>query len=144
MCIARLFLAKSERSLARLRQVNSRREQPDVCGYLSHSTHFNGDHFAWNKRNGYIHRNTSSNLRFFLVTYVCVRSLRKIRVLLVLLVFTHFNGRRFRLEQAKCVYTTQSFVGLHSFTSCKLGQCKESIVLGHRKRLPIAFCSSRP
>ena len=50
--------------------------------------------FVWG--NADILCNTLSDLRFALVTYFCVRSLRQIRALRVLLVSPRFNGIRFR------------------------------------------------
>ena len=56
------------------------------------SMRFNGNRFARNRRNAYIRRSALSGLRFALVMYCFVHSLRQIRALRVLLVSTRFDG----------------------------------------------------
>ena len=60
-------------------------------------------------RNAYILRNTLSGLRFCLVMYFCVHSLRKIRALRVLLVSPRFNVTLFVLLSEMRMINPQRF-----------------------------------
>ena len=67
------------------------------------SPRFNGGRFRSTEPNAYILRNTLSGLRFALVMYYCVHSLRQIRALRVLLVSTRFDVTEFARPHYPCL-----------------------------------------